>query len=222
DLANLTNEAKHGGKKIVQALDETVKELLTPAGDTGLGIKVKIPRDAADEIRSDTKSLMKQDWIQQGPFHRLAKTELGRIRNPYNWPVINERFSKNVIRQSTDDSCVSALGEMLSEGLKTESQLLALETPPINIYRLAKELGAEWAANSDLEFDALTKKAPWGATVFEQNWTKKRSHHVILVDGVDAFGNVRIRDSWEGTQYEMKFREFDKIWNGAAIYRLDK
>lgn len=41
DLAVMANEAKHGGKKIVQALDETVKELLTPAGDTGLGIKVK-------------------------------------------------------------------------------------------------------------------------------------------------------------------------------------
>ncbi len=51
---------------------------------------------------------------------------------------------------------------------------------------------------------------------------KKQGHHVLLVDRVDASGNVLIRDSWEGTQYEMKFSEFDKIWNSSTIYRLDK
>lgn len=79
DLAEVAKEAKTRGKKIVLALDDAVKELLTPAGDTGLGIKVKIPRDVADEIRRDTKSFMKRTLLRQGPFQRLSKTNLGEV-----------------------------------------------------------------------------------------------------------------------------------------------
>ena len=50
DLAEVSSEAKYGGKKIILALDDTVKELLTPAGDTGLDIHVKIPKDAGDVL----------------------------------------------------------------------------------------------------------------------------------------------------------------------------
>lgn len=47
---------------------------------------------------------------------RLQRTDLGKVRRPYTWEVLNEQFSSDILRQSTDDSCISAVGQMLSNG----------------------------------------------------------------------------------------------------------
>lgn len=43
--------------------------------------------------------------------------------------------------------------------------------------------------------------------------------HDVVVDGLDARGNVMIRDPVHGTRYEMSRVDFDGNWNGHVMYR---
>ena len=47
---------------------------------------------------------------------RLQRTDMGKVREPYGWKVINEEFSPDVVRQKHELSCVSACGEMITNG----------------------------------------------------------------------------------------------------------
>ena len=79
---------------------------------------------------------------------QLQRTDLGTVREPYKWPVL-EQLSKNAIRQSLDDSCISAVAEMLSEGRLPEKELIEKLGTPANIVRLPDVLGSEWTTRAD-------------------------------------------------------------------------
>ncbi|MBP7860297.1 hypothetical protein KA183_01335 [bacterium] len=221
DLVELSNKAKSGGKKIIQAIDETVEDLLTPAGDTGLGIKLKIPRDPVDEIRNDTKSLM----IRKGEVFEGRRRMKGSDRKPYKWPIIEgtEDFAENVIRQSTKTSCVSAIGEMLSSGKFSEEQLRKLMNDEFELKELANVFGPPWTTEkSSLSLEERCRKGSWGAIFWENIGTKDRpliSLHAVTIDALSKSGKVSIRDPWEGTKYEMYLEDFLNAWNRQAIYR---
>ncbi len=221
EAKDLANKTKKVSKRAIKSVSESVEELLTPAGDTGLGIKMKIPKDHADSIKNDTKMLM----TAQGEFHmgRLRRTDFGEPRRTYNWPVINEAFIESAVRQKEKLSCVHALGEMLTLGEFREIELISKMEVPSDFFELAKVLGYPWKARSQTNFSTLVDSGPWGANLLEKAWTDlPKTQHVVLVDGLSPLGNVLIRDSWEGTRYEMKFEEFDKIWTGTAIFRQDR
>lgn len=221
DLAELARGAKTGGKKIILAIDETLEEILTPAGDTGLGIKIKIPRIAADEIRNDTKSLM----IRKGEIFEGRRRIEGSDRRPYKWPVIEgtEDFAENAIRQSTKTSCVSAIGEMLSSGKYSEDQLRKLMSYEFDLEELANVLGPPWTTKmSSATFEERCRKGSWGVIFGDNIGTMdypKISHHAVVIDGLSGSGTVLLRDPWEGTMYEMYLKDFYQAWNGQAIYR---
>ena len=73
----------------------------------------------------------------------MQRTEVGKIRSPYNWEAINEKFSDDVIRQAKDGSCSAAVGEMLTAGKVTEAELIEEIGAPTDIRRLAPALGSE-------------------------------------------------------------------------------
>lgn len=153
---------------------------------------------------------------------RLQRTDLGKVRQPYNWEAINERFSTNVIRQSNEDSCIAAVGEMLSEGKLTEQVLIAELGERPNITDLVKHLGSDWTWEPKRfkSFAEIGKRGPWAAELMENAGTDlEKSLHTVVVDGVNSSGNLVIRDPWEGTTYEMTQQKFLKDWTRRAVYR---
>lgn len=220
DLAELTNKAKSGGKKIIQAIDETVEDLLTPAGDTGLGIKIKIPRDPVDEIRNDTKSLMVRG--REGGLYKGRLRHPESKREPFNWPVVSEDFAENVLRQKLEKSCVWCVGEMLSHGKLTEEYLIKTIKPFGALELLQPELGPPWILRSysNEELKSIIKRGSFGTELVENaNTDLPKSVHSIIVDGATPTGNILIRDPWEGTTCEMLEKEFLKIWSGRALLK---
>jgi hypothetical protein len=152
---------------------------------------------------------------------RPQRTDLGKPREPYKWSVINEQFSPDVIRQSLDYSCVSAAGEMITEGEFSEKSLLEKLAAPSDIDSLAKQLGDGWssAERKFKSFAEIGEHGPWAAQLFEPCWPKK-TPHVVAIDGLNSAGNVVIRDPLDGTKYEMDFQYFvGEIWTGKAAYR---
>lgn len=157
---------------------------------------------------------------------RIQRTDLGKVREPYAWRVINEEFSNKVVRQSFEDSCISATGEMLTEGRLTEAQLIELIGRPGDIdelaKHLAKETGEAWTSKKGpTSYAKIGEGGPWAAELDEYFWkgTKGKTPHIVVVDGPGAPGNLRIRDPIEGTRYEMSIEEFQKAWDGRAAYR---
>ena len=43
--------------------------------------------------------------------------------------------------------------------------------------------------------------------------------HTVVVDGLNADGNIMIRDPADGSRYEMTRANFLKHWNLTALYR---
>lgn len=154
---------------------------------------------------------------------RLQRTDLGKPREPYNWEALNERFSSDVVRQSNRDSCISAVGEMLSEGRLTEKELIGLLSKRPDIKDLVEHLGPEWTdeLRRFSSISEISEKGPWAAELMENAGTElEKSLHTVVVDGVSDSGNLVIRDPWEGTKYEMDIKHFlEDVWTGRAVYR---
>lgn len=153
---------------------------------------------------------------------RLQRTDLGKVREPYNWEAINERFSSDVVRQFNEDSCISAVGDMLSEGKVTQQELIARLGERPDITDLVDILGTGWTSEkrSFKSLAEIGEHGPWAAELMENSGTElEKSLHTVMVDGVNSSGNVVIRDPWEGTTYEMTPKKFLKDWTTRAVYR---
>jgi hypothetical protein len=153
---------------------------------------------------------------------RLQRTDLGEIRESYKWPVLNEHFSPDAIRQSQNDSCISAVGKMLSEGRFTEKELIDRLGAPSHIQRLPEVLGSDWTCEKGpTTLAEIGKNGPWAALMRESpEWTKfPKPPHVVVVDGPSPSGNVMIRDPLEGTRYEISVKDFKNAWTGNCAYR---
>lgn len=152
---------------------------------------------------------------------RLQRTDMGKVRRSYNWEAQNEQFSPDVIRQLNDDSCVSAAGEMLSEGRLSQNALIDKLGERPNILDLVKHLGPEWTSQAK-SFKSLAEVSnkPWAAELLENAGTDlEKSLHVIVIEGLSPTSNLIVRDPWEGTKYEMTQKVFLKLWTGQAAYR---
>lgn len=158
--------------------------------------------------------------VRKGEIREGRLCERGSKRRPYKWPVINERFSDDVVRQSHDLSCTSAVGEMLTDGAFTEDFLLDKIGPNAFLDLLAKALGPPWTdqRKKNLDISLITTRGPMGVTLKEGAF---KNHHSLVVDGVSPSGNLNIRDPWEGTKYEMEFHIFLEYWTGHAIYKSE-
>jgi hypothetical protein len=142
-----------------------------------------------------------------------------------DWPVIKERISADVVQQIEKQSCVSAVGEMLSEGRLKQSDLIAKLGAPTDMCELAAELGPEWNGKrlTPNSLNALLGRGSFAAELLEEypanGYARRGAAHTVVVDGVDDFGSLMIRDPMHGTRYEMLRSEFEKIWTGGAVWR---
>lgn len=221
------------GTKTASAIRDAVEELVQPHAVTTDGVKIRVPKDP---LKDETSMFMsKADDMGESiskTSHRLDKltgrpqrTDLGKLREPYHWPVMNEHFSADVIRQSHNSSCISAVGQMLTNGKLSEKDLMAKLGTPGDISRLPTVLGDEWTKETikSTTLAEIGKHGPWAAEMLDSPWTKfPNPPHVVLVKGRSTAGNVLICDPLEGTEYEMTVSNFFATWSGRAAYRRSK
>jgi RHS repeat-associated protein len=126
------------------------------------------------------------------------------------------------ILQSTDASCVSACGAMLSGGVRSEAEILARIGENAGAEALARELGPAWrggtAANLEARafFDVLVAEGrPFGAIV-----RGSVGNHMVVVDGLDDLGRVMVRDPGSGSSFVTPWDEFMAGWLGVAVFKV--
>jgi hypothetical protein len=176
-------------------------------------------------------SIQTMENISLSDSQQFASSELARGADAGaggNWFRLNERSSSDVVRQCHPLACVSACGEMLSEGQIKQADLvrrLALydleystkEIRAANPLDLATELGEHWWGGWVEEHslrELLKTRTPFALELKEFNHIP----HVVLTDGINRAGNVMIRDPWEATRYEIPFEELFKYWTGRVVY----
>lgn len=120
-------------------------------------------------------------------------------------------------------SCAAAVGEMLSGGTLKQSELFELVgTIP---EKLAEYLGVGWKGGfvpklqREIAFDAIMRTGkPWAAELRDQFYHRVEMGHMVVVDGFDAAGNIKIRDPMHATRYEMTREDFFEHWSDRAIF----
>jgi hypothetical protein len=140
------------------------------------------------------------------------------------WDVLNERASPDVVQQAGRMSCVSACGEMLTEGAIKQRDLLDQLGAPVATKYLARVLGPMWDGGpvDEAALDVHLHRGSWVADLRERmgmRYARLEPAHAVIVDGVDSSGNIMIRDPAQATRYEMTRYEFIEAWTGVAVFR---
>ncbi len=150
-----------------------------------------------------------------------------------DWPRINERASPHVVKQCHPNACVSACGEMLTNGaIKQETLVEAFKRyllpsmldkyPTADLKWLPQELGGDWRYfeavdhNPATDLENLLKQGDKWATEFR---SPGRRGHIVIVDGENKAGELIIRDPQDGTTYEMTKPDFYRYWTGRVVSR---
>jgi|694.fasta_scaffold93980_1 hypothetical protein len=190
-----------------------------------------IEKSPKGELKGQTELVEGVNYRVEPKSGRLQRIDLGKLREPYDWPVYNERFDPNCIRQSIEGTCMSTCGEMVTNGRLTEAELIPQLGIPGNIKNLPTFLGPEWISKSGpISLEKLDKGGPWVAQMYDGEFrpTTKFGHgnldtkqpHIVVVDGVTPdFKRMKIRDPLEGTSYEMTRSDFLKAWSRQAAFR---
>ncbi|MBC6423363.1 MAG: hypothetical protein GDA43_20045 [Hormoscilla sp. SP5CHS1] len=149
-----------------------------------------------------------------------------------NWRVIDEAIDPTVVQQQDSLSCGPACGEMLlrDRGVNDVDQsIIAYETGvPVDVAYLARVLNqidrsdiGLWRGGNFVSddmsamLDRLIAKGSWAAEMKEFG---NPIAHLVVVDGCDALGFVKIRDPWNQTKYKMEKEEFLNYWTTRVIY----
>ena len=153
-----------------------------------------------------------------------------------NWRVIDEIADPNVVKQQDNLSCGPACAEMLlrDRGIYDVTQsIIARETGvPVNTKSLGMALNKVDRGGSRLWLsgtvhipeatyfeliDVLIGTGSWAAILWEP---LADLGHIVVVDGLDNIGKIKIRDPWMATRYKMDREEFINYWNIQTIYSL--
>ena len=133
-----------------------------------------------------------------------ARSAMGRVMGvgsgsgPWVYDATNVRPG-GAVAQSREGSCVSACGEMLTEGAKTEAEFLAELGEWSDPVALGKSLGPPWKGGyfgSDAEALAAARSGPMGATLFSVG--AKSQHMVVIQPSGRGF---LVRDPSPGSTY---------------------
>lgn len=156
-----------------------------------------------------------------------------RIGAGGRWPVFDETLAPNVVKQQSKVSCGPACGEMLfrDRGVKITQEIIEQASyVPIEAQVLANVLnqlepsytrlwlgGAmhmSGVSDEDLVRE-LNKTGSWAAVMWERSAS---IGHLVVIDGFDDHGRLKIRDPWDGTSYTMQMTDFLQVWSGIGLY----
>jgi filamentous hemagglutinin len=214
--------------KVDAVVWDTIGQTVKSIKDMTPGVAKQSKQMLYDYIESKgltASQLERGGQIPKGFFENLEKPPEGTklVGKGGDWPVLNERPSPDVVRQASDDSCVAAVGEMLSRGALRQADLYnEMVTIP---EKLADVLGLGWKGgliperNIEKAFDIFARsEMPWGAELRDEFYHRVGMGHMVVVDGMDEAGNVMIRDPQHGTRYEMTRETFMKHWSHRAVF----
>lgn len=208
----------HVDKSVMQTIDQAMKAAEQAA-------------KTSPELAQQTKQML-YDYLRKRGLSASELEKIGEIPKGYfdssgrggDWPVLNERPSPDVVLQTDKLSCVSAVGEMLTNGSLKQAELIEKLTAPCDLRDLAGALGPPWKGHAVTEasIDALLRRSPFAAGLRElpgENYQRIDLAHAVVVDGLDAAGNVMIRDPADGVRYEMTREQFLLHWNLQAVFK---
>ncbi|MBS2008102.1 MAG: hypothetical protein JST01_13730 [Cyanobacteria bacterium SZAS TMP-1] len=224
-LGALVDDAAKIGQGIVEASD---RYSAMSQYEQGRFIGKEVMPDFIPDLPQVVQEIKGAQRVQGAIIYEAPHTpKSGEDRLPAGkggeWPSINDRKASDVVLQTDKESCVSACGEMISEGRLKQADLIGKLGTPADLLELADHLGPKWTSgNFDLRLpDALLHRAPFVVNLREHNKGFKRlqSSHAVVVDGVDEAGNIKIRDPQDGERYEMTRKDFEHHWTGEAVFR---
>jgi hypothetical protein len=139
------------------------------------------------------------------------------------WPTIGETPG-GAVGQITPLSCVAACAEMVSDGDLLQSELVSTKEMPWSLSGLAAELqekqpGEGWQFSSpDPGVPALLQQL--GKQSVGVADLKSGMPHAVVVEGLDAAGNIVIRDPWDGgSTYTMATQDFENNFMGHMVWK---
>lgn len=151
------------GKRAIRAIGDVVDEILHPVGDTGTGIKMPIPKD---RVSGETNLLMSKADDAEGKGFRHGE-QSNRVNANDKFKLledllIDEKPSKEVIEQCHPNACVSACGEMLTNGKMHQAALVKelLEYWPAELRKRNMTADLKWLPREIGETD-------WGVYWFQ-------------------------------------------------------
>ena len=139
-----------------------------------------------------------------------------------DWNKIDEKTDVSIVKQM-DETCVSAVGEMLAEyyGLKiTQAEILDEIGILSNSTALAKFFNSKETENSvKWEGGGWQFETPIGALKWlVENYkigamlrNKSAKGHAVFIDGFDENGLVIVKDPFDQTVYKMKIENFSDV-----------
>jgi hypothetical protein len=217
-VLRLVNKIAHFDKSAATALEQGMK-----AVEAFPKFAEQTKQDLLDYlIRKgvSVRDLEKDGAIPEGYFEGLSGAG-GR------WETLNIRESADVVRQSHPLSCVSATGEMLTNGEVSQAELVQKLGTPSSLEHLNEVLGPPWKAGSVTDeqmLQILKHHVPCaidiGEKVPQHGFFRKELGHVVVIDGLDKDGNIMIRDPAHGERYEMSQRAFfQDHWSGLVMFK---
>lgn len=226
-------EGSTEGAEAAMKIASNVATHVDDAVSTIIAQSMKSISEMSPELAEQTKKTL-YNFIRDRGLNVADLEKAGEIPEGYfaklsgkggDWPVINERPSPDVVRQTEKYSCVSAVGEMLSNGELKQAELIKELNAPADTKKLAKILGPAWKGQDVTEESLgalLERKSSWAAELRELPGSRQfrcEPAHCVVVDGLDEHGLIMIRDPADGTRYEMTRADFIKHWNGTVLYR---
>jgi hypothetical protein len=205
----------HATPEVAEHIKKSLGEYISRHALTELQLESSgIPRGFFTQVESTSENGDSLLLMVQGDEERLVASEdsIAKVQ----WPVLNERPSADVVQQLDENSCASAIGEMLSKGKISQQELISKMGSPGFPEKLAPLLGPGWKGGyvGPAYLNDLLKRGSWGAEFKEYG----RMGHMVVIDGLDNAGNFVIRDPAKATRYEMTRDDFLNMWTGRAVF----
>jgi len=162
-------------------------------------------------------------WERAAAATDSAEASAGVAGAGGGWATIGESPG-GAVGQTLGMSCVAACAEMVSEGELLQADLLQTKPVPWNLPDLAAELkksqpDAGWHFSSPdpgvPELLAQIRRQSIGVANLASGMP-----HAVVVGGLDAAGNIIIRDPWNGgSTYTMTPQEFENHFLGQMVWK---
>ncbi len=219
--------------KLGQLLDDFFKppERLQPAMATAGG------HGQIRRTQKDDNALFSKRRPSDHPdeFDRKPHSHDSKEWHPFERLLINKHESPDVVKQHHENACVSACGQMLTDG-KLEQRALHDELmenfhpqmrKPNSTFDIKwletelKQIDETWSFKSFSPFneerlmELLNSGKSWATEIKAYG----KQGHAVVIDGLSEHGNIIIRDP-EGFKYEMRVKDFiNECWSGRSVVR---
>ena len=146
---------------------------------------------------------------------QIATNSVGGGSGPWVDDALTAPRPGAVRPQSAGGSCVSACGEVLSGGARTESQLLGALGEWSNPQALARELGSGWTGGgfgSGADAVAAANRGPMGAVLQAPGGPG----HMVVTSPLGG-GRFQVLDPFDGTGYVVDSSWIERYVSGGVF-----